>query len=149
RASDERSRVLLPAASAGGATAVNVLRAELDRVVGCCTRLGVTNIDAVYTMGNPLITELIDAAYGGDWSSAKATSDPALNLGDFEGHEHKIRLYYSTNDGLVPPVTQTGFASAVGCRAVPIGAVGHEEPAYDAFPDHDITRFFWWRYRAA
>src|SRR5690606_11328927 len=39
------NRVLLLGDSAGGATALNALRAEPDRVVGCCTRLGVTNID--------------------------------------------------------------------------------------------------------
>lgn len=142
------TRVLLLGDSAGGATALNALRAEPDRVAACCTRLGVTNIDAEYTMGNPLVTDLIDAAYGGDWSSAKAASDPALNLGDFEGHEHKIRLYYSGNDGLVPAWTVTDFAEAVGCRAVPIGDVGHDaELSYPAFPDHDITRFYWHRLR--
>lgn len=144
------NRVLLLGDSAGGATALNALRAEPDRVSACCTRLGITNIDAEYTMGNPLITQLIDEAYGGDWSSAKATSDPALNLGDFEGHQHKIRLYYSVDDGLVPAWTVTDFAEAVGCRAVPIGEVGHDaELSYPAFPDHDIARFFWWRYPAA
>src|SRR5690606_21085215 len=128
--------------------ALNSLRAEPDRVSACCTRLGVTNIDAEYTMGNPLITALIDAAYDNDWENAKATSDPALNLGDFEGHEHKIRLYYSGNDGLIPAETVTDFAEAVGCRAVPIGDVGHDaELSYPAFPDADLARFYWHRLR--
>src|SRR5690606_275732 len=143
-------RVLLLGDSAGGATALNALRAEPDRVAACCTRLGVTNIDAEYTMGNPLVTQLIDEAYGGDWSSAKAASDPALNLGDFEGHEHKIRLYYSVDDGLVPAWTVTDFAEAVGCCAGPLGEVGLDpELSSPAFPDPDLARFFWWRYRTA
>ena len=141
------TRVLLIGDSAGGATALNALRDDPDRVAACCTRLGVTDISAEYTMGNPLVTQLIDDAHGGDWTEVAAERDPALNLGDFVGHEHKIRLYYSTNDGLVPPVTQTGFAEAVGCRAVPIGDVGHEQLSYDAFPDHDIARFYWHRLR--
>lgn len=143
------NRVLLLGDSAGGATALNALRDDPNRVAACCTRLGVTNITYEYEMGNPLITQLIDEAHGGNWTEVAAERDPALNLGDFEGHEHKIRLYYSGNDGLVPASTQTGFASAVGCRAVPIGDVGHEEPAYAAFPDADLARFLWWRHRAA
>ena len=141
------TRVLLLGDSAGGATALNALRDDPNRVAACCTRMGVTNISAEHELGNPLITQMIDEAYGGNWTEVANEHDPALNLGDFKGHEHKIRIYYAGDDEFVPPETQTGFASAVGCRAVPIGDVGHGEPVYDASPDHDIARFLWWRYR--
>src|SRR5690606_13732530 len=97
--------------------------------------------------GIPFITEWIDAAHGGNWTEVADERDPALNLGDFKGHEHKMRIYYSGDDEFVPAETQTGFASPVGFRAVPIGDVGHGEPVYDAFPDADLARFLWWRYR--
>lgn len=146
----DTGRVLLLGDSAGGFTALNYLRAHPDQIIACATRLGGVNLDAAYTGGNPLITALIDAAYDNDWENAKGAADPSLNLSDFDGLGDRLRLYYSVNDGLIPAETVTDFAEAVGCRAVPIGEVGHDaELSYPAFPDHDITRFYWWRYRAA
>src|SRR5690606_41529896 len=104
----DTGRVVLISDSAGWFTALNYLRAHPDQIIACATRLGGVNLDAAYTLGNPLITALIDAAYDNDWENAKATSDPALNLGDFEGHERKIRLYYSVDDGRIPPDSQIG-----------------------------------------
>ena len=146
----DTTRVLVIGDSAGGATALNALRARPDRIVGCALRLAVANVTAAYEMGNPLVTELIDAAHGGDWSAVADERDPARNLEDFAGLGHRVRIYYSADDGLIPAETLTAFAEAIGATAGPIGAVGHDaEVAYPAFPDGDFVAWAWARWRAA
>jgi hypothetical protein len=111
--------------SAGAATAMGMLWQHPDRVAGVQTHQGAHDITAIRALNNPLINFLIDQAYHNNWAGAAATHDPALNTGLLTPYADRIRLWYTTGDGLVPLQSQLDFADDVGCEAVSMGSGDH------------------------
>jgi len=145
----ERITIKLAAATKGEYLApvlLGIARGEFEKENLEIELIQLPFADAVAQMGQGGI----DAAHGGDWSAVADERDPARNLEDFAGLGHRVRIYYSADDGLVPSSTLTAFAEAIGATAGPIGAVGHDaEVAYPAFPDGDFVAWAWARWRAA
>lgn len=137
------TRVSLLGDSSGGATALNWARANPAQLGGVVLRCGVADVESIYQggAGNPLLVDLIDEAYADTWPAQAATHDPAQAPADFVPIADRLRLYYSTDDGLVPAAGTEAFADAVGCRAIPIGAVDHDPMPY--MPDDHVARWLW------
>lgn len=104
--------------SAGGASAMGMLWHHPERVAGVQTHQGAHNITAIRALNNPLVNFLIDQAYHGNWAGAAATHDPALNTSLLVPYADRIRIHYTTGDGLIPTQSQIDFADAVGCERV-------------------------------
>lgn len=136
-------RVFLIGDSAGGAGALNWSRENPDRVAAVALRTGLVDIESIYQDGdgNTLLVALIDDAYGGDWPSARATHDPALNTDELEPLADRLRFYYSENDGLIPPQGTLDAAEAIGCKAISLGEVDHDP--YPTWPEHQVSAWFW------
>jgi hypothetical protein len=111
--------------SAGGATAMGMLWHHPELVAGVQTHQGAHDITAIRALNNPLINFLIDQAFHGNWAGAAATHDPALNTSLLEPYADRIRIHYTTGDGLIPTQSQINFADAVGCERVCMGAGDH------------------------
>ena len=128
------TRVGLIGDSAGGAGALNWARANTAQLGGVVLRCGVCDIESIYQngAGNPLLVALIDQAYAaaGGWPANRATSDPALNTSAFVPIKDRVRIYYSIDDGLVPPAGTTAVGATVGCRTIPLGAIDHDPDPY-------------------
>jgi poly(3-hydroxybutyrate) depolymerase len=139
----DTTRVFLVGDSAGGATVLNWCRANPTSLAAAVLRLGVADIESIYQdgAGNPLLVALIDDAYGGDWPASRATHDPALNTAELAPLADRLRFYYSTDDGLIPPAGTLAAAAAIGCEAVSLGAVDHDP--YAGWPDASVSSWLW------
>jgi pimeloyl-ACP methyl ester carboxylesterase len=133
--------------SAGGATALNAARERPAQTGSVHLAAGVCDIEAIYQggAGNSLLVDLIDMAYavGGGWPAQRATHDPALNTAELVPLADRIRCYYTSGDGLVPPQATIDFAAAVGCGLIPVGDMPHSDAVLTAIQAGDLASWIW------
>jgi hypothetical protein len=141
------TKIHLRGESAGGATALNAARERPTQTGSVHLAAGVCDIEAIYQggAGNSILVNLIDLAYtvGGGWPAQRATHDPALNTGDLVPLADRIRCYYTSGDGLVPPQATIDFAAAVGCGLIPVGDMPHSDAVLTAIQSGDLASWIW------
>lgn len=114
-----------------------------------CTagRIPVVAADALHDR-NVLLAALINSAYTNEagWDAAKANRDPSASgpTALIEAFADDVRLWYSTNDTIVLPSDIQAFVNLTGVRAIPLGAIGHDQTALSAAIHADAQAAWMW-----
>lgn len=142
------ARMALIGDSMGAMGALNYAWRNPSLVAACALRVPVVAADALHDRDPVGLGASIDAAYGGSttWEDThKAQRDPSLNTSAITAYgASKVRIWYSTDDPTVLPSDITAFVAATGVRAVPLGAVAHNEAAiYNAVHAEDQATWIW------
>lgn len=143
------SRVALIGDSEGGDLALNYAWRNTVTVKACVTRLTPPDVQALYDT-NGLIEALVDTAFDdlGGWAANAADHDPALNHAAIAAIEDRVRMYYSTNDGLAPEDHHLVMAEATGVEVVSVGAVDHDVTTTGPIDPYDMSGWIWERLAA-
>lgn len=141
------TRMALVGDSMGGMGALNYAWRHPALVHAVALRVPVVAADALHDRDAGL-GAAIDDAYGGPaaWEGThKVLHDPALNTAAITAFgASKVRAWYSTDDPTVLPADIAAFTAATGVRAVPLGAVAHDEASvYSAVHAHDQATWIW------
>lgn len=115
-----------------GGLGLNWVRQNANRLAAYAGLLPVAALDAMHDRDPGGRGATIESAYGGTSAynaalAANPSCDPnaATSIAVLTTLKSKMRLWYSSDDTTVVPSEVTGFASAVGCEATNVGAVGH------------------------
>jgi predicted alpha/beta hydrolase family esterase len=130
-------KVVLYGASMGGPCMLNWAIANPTKVAAIALVIPAVDLGDIYdnnttaSLGFTASTD-IDAAYGGAGSfsgTVRTTHNPTLNASALAGIP--ILQFYSGNDPVCRPATQTAFQAAVGssCTIVNMGNYGHAAPS--------------------
>lgn len=141
-------RMALIGDSAGAMDALNYHWRNPSLVAATAARIPVVAADALHDR-NGLLGGLIDTAYTNEagWDAAKANRDPSASgpAALIEAVAQNVRVWYSTDDGIVLPADVTAFSTATGVRAIPLGAVGH---TFDQVHAQAQAAWIWSRFNA-
>jgi hypothetical protein len=141
----DTSKVSWLADSMGFTVAVNWATAHVAQVGAIIGRLPATHVDALHDRDGAVGPTVV-AAYGTEaaWDAAKGTRDPISKAAALVALKDRIRCFYSTTDTLVLPAEVQAFATAVGCRAVPMGAFAHDMTAMTSQVHAESQASFIW-----
>lgn len=128
------TRMALIGDSMGAMAALNYHWRNPTLVRCSALRIPVVAADALHDRTPAGLGALIDIAYGGAWEANVATRDPSAAgpAALIAGFAADVRVWYSTDDTTVLPADITAFTAATGVRAIPLGAIGHSDPALAA-----------------
>lgn len=132
----DTSRVAFIGDSMGAMGALNWAWRNTAQFACASLRVPVVAADALHDR-DTVIGTAIDNAYGGltEWDAAKADRDPSANPDLVAALADNVLLWWSTDDPTVIPADIASFTDATGVRAIPLGAVQHDEAAiYGAVP---------------
>lgn len=124
--------------SMNGAGALNWCWRNPTRVGGVVLRVPGVALQHVYDRSSVLADDMDDAYDGsGGWAANAADRDPMANTARIVPIAGRCRIYYSSNDPLVPYSEDIApFVAATGMQAVSLGARSHDTaqiyPAIDA-----------------
>lgn len=109
-----------------------------DDVNGTVCRLPIVAADALRTRDPEGLGSAIDTAYSDDWAAARPDHDPLANAAAIEAFRRNVRLYYSTNDPIIPTSDIDSFLEAAGMTRIyarSLGPVGHDpDLTYERIP---------------
>lgn len=145
------SRVAIIGDSEGGDLGLNYAWRHPGTVRALVTRLTPPDVQALYAV-NGIVAATVDLAFDtlGGWAANRETHDPssATNLPLVAAIADRVRMYYSTNDGLAPEAGHLAFAAATGVEVVPVGAVAHDIQTTGAVNPEDQAAWIWARLTA-
>jgi pimeloyl-ACP methyl ester carboxylesterase len=129
-------QVLLMGLSMGGTSVLNWAKnwnstnggdyANLSKVAGIALfapAVDIIDINDNNRGGLGSIPQASYTSYPGGWDAHKASANPVNNAAGYTGVP--IRIWYSTDDPVCIPSTQTAFASGSGATLTSLGNVGH------------------------
>jgi pimeloyl-ACP methyl ester carboxylesterase len=135
-------KVFLIGVSMGFTVACAWARANIGQVAGIAGILPLVNMTNIYDRDYEGAKAVIDAAYGGTYSSTTdgPTHDPIQFAQELNV---PIKLWYASNDPGVLPATVTSFvAAAPNCTKVSLGAIGHDtEASYPIALNNGLIEF--------
>lgn len=147
----DTSRIGIIGDSEGGVLGLNYTWRNTDTVKVCITRLTPPNVQTLYD-ANGLVAATIDFAFDqlGGWAANREEYDPSSDtnialLTDIAG---RVRMYYSTNDGLAPEADHLTLSAATGIRVTSVGAVDHDIQTTEAVDDESQASWIWTRLTA-
>jgi pimeloyl-ACP methyl ester carboxylesterase len=130
------SRMVMIGRSMGGMGALNYAWRNPTLVKGVVLQAPVVAADALHDRDLAGIGALIDTAYGGGaaWDTAKPNRDPSATAPAalIAELKDKYRIWYSTTDAVVLPADIDAFVALTGVRAIPLGAVTHDDTSIAA-----------------
>lgn len=123
----DSSRIGILADSEGGDLGLNYAWRHTDDVLAVVTYLTPPDVDSLYNV-NVIVEDTVDTAFAdyGGWEANKAAHDPALNHASITPIADRIRMYYSTNDGLAPEADHLALAASTGVEVGSLGAIAHD-----------------------
>src|SRR5690606_9229442 len=97
----DTSRLAIVASSEGGVLGLNWAWRHPDAFQALVAKLTPPDVQALYDV-NGIVAFTVEAAFDeyGGWAANQPTHDPAANTELVAPIAHKVRMYYSTNDGL-------------------------------------------------
>jgi hypothetical protein len=147
----DTSRVAIIGDSEGGDLGLNYAWRHTSTVKALVTRLTPPDVQALYAV-NGIVQATVDSAFDtlGGWPANRETHDPssATNLPLVAAIAERVRMYYSSNDGLAPQAAHETFAAATGVEIVPVGAVEHDIGTTGAVHAEDQAAWIWSRLTA-
>lgn len=108
--------------SKGATSMLNYARNNPTKVAALYLIAPAVNVSAIYNGDRGGLAASISAAYGGNWASAAATHDPALNTAAHASQGIPMKLMYGGSDTTCLSSEVTSFASATGAQATQVGA---------------------------
>jgi acetyl esterase/lipase len=147
----DTSRVGIIGDSEGGDLALNFTWRHTDTVKVCITRLTPPDVQALYDV-NGIVAATVDTAFDqlGGWAANREAHDPSsnTNIALLSDLSERIRMYYSSNDGLAPEADHLTFSAATGIRVTSVGAVDHDIQTTEAVDDESQASWIWTRLTA-
>lgn len=133
--------------SAGTMDALNYHWRNPSHIKCTAARIPVVAADALHDR-NVLLGNLINSAYTNEagWDAAKANRDPSASAPAalIEAFADDVRIWYSTDDTIVLPADVTTFTNLTGVRAIPLGAIGHDQAVLSAAVHADAQAAWIW-----
>lgn len=135
-------KVAVCGTSMGGLTCLAYHRDFAANVACALGVIPVIDLEDVYQ--NDRGAQGFQTSIGGVWgtvapASLPAGASPAQNVETYAGL--KLRVYYSTTDGICLPQLTTAFCDAIGEEHFSVGALGHSQEAVSAVPLGDVIEF--------
>lgn len=131
-------KLFIVAASMGGYEALHWMRHNEGIYEKAALLLPVANGQFTYAADGGIAASM-DAAWSGNWSAVQPTMDPSTPMNMRAHQRSRVRLWYGTNDPIAGSSALVNWASAVGCKALPLGNVGHTLGSMTAAP---IVEYF-------
>jgi len=147
------TRMVMIGRSMGAMGALNYAWRNPSLVKGVALQAPVVAADALHDRDLAGIGALIDTAYGGGaaWDTAKPNRDPSATAPAalIAGLKDKYRIWYSTTDATVLEADITSFVALTGVRAIPLGAVTHDDTSIAAaIHARSQAEWLWYRINA-
>jgi len=132
--------VFLLGVSMGALDMLNYARHQRTSVAGLVAILPVTDLDQLRALGADDLQTNIDRAWG------VAYPDPLPPAANPARHTEELRgvpylAFYASDDPLLPGPSVSGFAAAVGGRAIDLGHFGHTQALIGEVPVPEVVAF--------